>query len=63
MVVKQVTSVFKMKTKEDNSFFKRVYEVASLIPYGRVTNYGAIANYLGSGGSGAHGGMGYECFT
>ena len=42
---------FNMKTKENDSFFKRVYEVASLIPYGRVTSYGAIAKYLGSGGS------------
>jgi methylated-DNA-protein-cysteine methyltransferase-like protein len=40
-----------MKTKENDSFFKRVYEVASLIPYGRVTSYGTIAKYLGSGGS------------
>lgn len=36
--------------KEDN-FFQRVYEVASQIPYGRVTSYGAIANYLASRGS------------
>jgi methylated-DNA-protein-cysteine methyltransferase-like protein len=33
------------------SFFIKVYEVVKLIPYGRVTSYGAIANYLGSGGS------------
>ena len=39
-----------MKMKEDN-FFQRVYEVASQIPYGRVTSYGAIANYLASRGS------------
>jgi methylated-DNA-protein-cysteine methyltransferase-like protein len=30
------------------SFFERVYKVVRLVPYGRVTNYGAIANYLGS---------------
>jgi methylated-DNA-protein-cysteine methyltransferase related protein len=36
---------------EDLSFFERVYEVVKLIPYGRVTSYGAIAKYLGSGGS------------
>lgn len=35
---------------EDN-FFHRVYEVVKLIPYGRVTSYGAIARYLGSSGS------------
>lgn len=30
------------------NFFDKVYEVARLIPYGRVTNYGAIAKYLGA---------------
>ena len=34
-----------------DSFFQQVYEVAKLIPYGRVTSYGAIANYLGTKGS------------
>ena len=29
------------------SFFTDVHEVARLIPNGRVTSYGAIANYLG----------------
>jgi len=29
-------------------FFERVYDVVRLIPYGRVTSYGAIARYLGS---------------
>lgn len=29
-------------------FFERVYDVARLIPTGRVTSYGAIANYLGA---------------
>lgn len=33
---------------EDQNFFQRVYDVARLIPYGRVTSYGAIANYLGA---------------
>lgn len=33
---------------ETESFFKRVYEVAKLIPYGKVTSYGAIAKYLGA---------------
>ena len=33
---------------ETINFFKRVYEVAKLIPYGRVTSYGAIAKYLGA---------------
>ncbi len=33
------------------SFFEDVFEVAKLIPKGRVTSYGAIANYLGTKGS------------
>lgn len=32
-------------------FFSRVYEVTKCIPYGRITSYGAIARYLGSGRS------------
>lgn len=31
-----------------NNFFSEVYEVVKLIPCGRVTSYGAIAEYLGS---------------
>ena len=34
--------------KADESFFERVYEVARLVPYGRVSSYGAIAGYLGT---------------
>ncbi|CAM1349656.1 MULTISPECIES: MGMT family protein [Tenacibaculum] len=34
-------------SKSDN-FFERVYDVARLIPYGKVTSYGAIATYLGA---------------
>ena len=30
------------------SFFHKVYEVVRLVPYGRVTSYGAIAGYLGA---------------
>jgi methylated-DNA-protein-cysteine methyltransferase-like protein len=33
---------------ETLNFFDKVYETAKQIPYGRVTNYGAIANYLGA---------------
>ena len=29
------------------SYFRKVYEVVRRIPYGRVTTYGAIAEYLG----------------
>ena len=37
--------------KENDSFFDKVFAVARLIPYGRVTSYGAIAEYLGTRGS------------
>lgn len=33
----------------DQSFFEKVFMVARKIPRGRVTNYGAIADYLGTG--------------
>ena len=36
-----------MKAENEN-FFDRVYEVARLIPEGRVPSYGAIAKYLGA---------------
>jgi methylated-DNA-protein-cysteine methyltransferase-like protein len=31
----------------EDSFFEKVYKVVREIPAGRVTSYGAIANYLG----------------
>lgn len=33
------------------SFFDRVYKVVKQIPQGRVTSYGAIANFIGASGS------------
>jgi methylated-DNA-protein-cysteine methyltransferase related protein len=39
------------ESKRNSDFFHDVYEVTKLIPYGRVTSYGAIARYLGSGQS------------
>lgn len=36
------------KKQSDNNFFGDVYEVARLIPEGRVTSYGAIAHFLGA---------------
>ena len=33
---------------ESDNFFEKVYQVARLIPYGKVTTYGSIANYLGA---------------
>ena len=33
---------------ETLSFFERVYDIVRLIPYGKVTSYGAIAKHLGA---------------
>ena len=35
--------------KAQRNFFEDVFDVVRQIPKGRVTNYGAIAKYLGSG--------------
>ncbi|HEY9488422.1 MAG TPA: MGMT family protein [Chryseosolibacter sp.] len=35
------------KQQSVDNFFQDVYEVAKLIPKGRVTSFGAIAQYLG----------------
>lgn len=32
----------------DIDFYEKVYKVVRQVPYGRVTSYGAIANYLGA---------------
>lgn len=37
-----------MGVNNNENFFERVYIVARLIPYGRVTSYGSIAKYLGT---------------
>jgi len=39
-----------MAESTDN-FFDKVFEVARRIPYGKVTSYGAIAQFLGAKGS------------
>ncbi|HWB63334.1 MAG TPA: MGMT family protein [Chitinophagales bacterium] len=39
------------KPAKDYTFFENVYDVVRLIPKGRVTSYGAIAKYLGTGRS------------
>jgi methylated-DNA-protein-cysteine methyltransferase related protein len=36
---------------DNEGFFDKVYRVTQLVPYGRVTSYGAIARFLGSGRS------------
>lgn len=33
----------------DNHFYQRVFDVTCLIPVGRITTYGAIADFLGLG--------------
>lgn len=45
------TSDMAGKHRNRNDFFGQVYEVTKLIPWGRVTSYGAIARYLGTGQS------------
>jgi len=37
--------------KNSDSFFDKVYQVVACVPHGRVTSYGAIAEYLGTRGS------------
>ena len=44
---KRKKSTDSAKFKKKYSFFEDVFEVAKLIPKGRVTSYGAIAAYLG----------------
>jgi len=36
---------------KNDSFFDKVHSIVRLIPKGRVTSYGAIAQYLGTKGS------------
>lgn len=50
---KKITRSDKVKEKprslgKEYNFFEDVYAVARQIPKGRVTSYGAIANYLGT---------------
>lgn len=44
-MIKQLSS---HQSNTNNDFFNRVYAVVKLIPFGRVTTYGAIARYTGS---------------
>jgi methylated-DNA-protein-cysteine methyltransferase related protein len=38
-----------MKTNNPDHYFEQVYTVARSIPYGKVSTYGAIADYLALG--------------
>lgn len=40
-----------MRKNSTNDLFQIIYEVARHIPRGKVTSYGAIAKYIGSGKS------------
>ena len=50
---KTITAVLGVKAEHEgmNDLYQRIYEVVKQIPPGRVTSYGAIANYIGAGGS------------
>lgn len=43
-----MTVAVQNSTVKEYSFFDDVYDVVRQIPKGRVTSYGAIANYLGT---------------
>ena len=46
---KNIADLPVVKSKKDSfTFFEDVYSVVRQIPKGRVTSYGAIANYLGT---------------
>ena len=40
-----------LSTPSSRNFFEDVFDIVRQIPKGRVTNYGSIAKYLGSGSS------------
>ncbi len=40
--------MIKSLNDKNKDFFEQVYDVTRLIPFGRVTSYGAIASYLGA---------------
>ena len=42
-----MTTTKRKKSKSETNFFTRVYDVASKIPYGKVTTYGHIAEACG----------------
>lgn len=48
MAAKKIKKIEPVYFEKDISFFEKVYQVARLIPKGRVTSYGAIAAYLGA---------------
>lgn len=47
-IIKTIQKESPRSTTKQYSFFEDVYAVVRQIPKGRVTSYGAIANYLGT---------------
>lgn len=43
-----MSSLNRKISEKNKDFFESVFDVVRLIPPGRVTSYGAIANYLGT---------------
>ncbi len=39
----------KASSEKTRNFFQDVYDIVRLVPKGRVTSYGAVARYLGTG--------------
>lgn len=48
---KRTDATDKRQTADKSNFFEDVFDVVRQIPKGRVTNYGSIAKFLGSGSS------------
>lgn len=46
---KTINSTDKRQTPDKTNFFEDVFDVVRQIPKGRVTNYGSIAKFLGTG--------------
>ena len=46
-IIPQTKKTVKDKKNKKQDFFDRVYKVTARIPYGKVTTYGAIAEYCG----------------
>jgi methylated-DNA-protein-cysteine methyltransferase-like protein len=48
-LAKKISKKIQVATvKEEPSFFEDVYDVVRQIPKGRVTSYGAVANFIGT---------------
>lgn len=46
---KRINSTDKRQTPDKTNFFEDVFDIVRQIPKGRVTNYGSIAKFLGTG--------------